>query len=148
MRARLSALSGYIGGAPPGDAPRLKNLTSDRRKPIPEENATMSRFIKTIPQDADFDGEVFGSPVPVLACFCATWGNHCKVLLDSLDRIGQDFQGRVKVVWVDIDDCPRTAKRYGINSIPTILAFNQGELRGSIAGPSTREQILQLIPGL
>ena len=104
-------------------------------------------FVKVIEKDADFDGEVLKSPIPVIADFGATWCGPCKALAPIVDKIGQDFQGKVKVVSVDIDDCTEVTKKYGVKSVPTILVFNKGEKVASTVGLTTRENILKLVPG-
>ena len=108
----------------------------------------MISFIKNIEKDAEFDGEVLQSPVPVLAFFSATWNGPCKALLPIVDNIGQEYQGKVKAVQIDIDDCNETAKKYGVKSVPTILIFNQGQKVGSTVGLTSRENIIKQIPGL
>jgi thioredoxin 1 len=105
-------------------------------------------FVKVIEKDADFESEVLKSPIPVIADFGATWCGPCKALAPIVDQIGQDFQGKVKVVSIDIDDCTEVTKKYGVKSVPTIVIFTNGEKTGQTVGLTSRENILKLVPGL
>ncbi|WP_437931428.1 thioredoxin [Sorangium sp. So ce291] len=103
-----------------------------------------SKNVKAIEQDVDFEGEVLKSPVPVLVDFGATWCGPCKALAPIVDKIADDFQGRLKVVTVDIDDCPEVTKKYGVKSVPTVLAFEGGQKSGQSVGLTTRENLLKM----
>jgi thioredoxin 1 len=103
------------------------------------------KFVKVIEKDADFEPEVLRSAVPVIVDFNATWCGPCKALAPIVDKIGQDFEGKVKVVSIDIDDCTEVTKKYGVKSVPTILVFNNGEKVGQTVGLTSRENILKLI---
>ena len=105
----------------------------------------MGNFIKTLEKDADFDGEVLQSSVPVLAYFSASWNGPCQALRPIVDGIDQDLPRKVKVVEINIDECIETTRKYGIKSVPTILAFHRGEKVGSAVGLTTRENLLKLV---
>jgi thioredoxin len=104
-----------------------------------------SKNVKVIEKDADFDGEVLKSAVPVIVDFGATWCGPCKALAPIIDKIADDFQGKVKVVTVDIDDCTEVTKKYGVKSVPTVLAFQGGQKTGQSVGLTSRENILKLV---
>ena len=104
-----------------------------------------SKNVKAIEKDADFDGEVLQSGVPVIVDFGATWCGPCKALAPIIDKIADDFQGKVKVVTVDIDDCTEVTKKYGVKSVPTVLAFQGGQKTGQSVGLTSRENILKLV---
>ncbi|WP_437673386.1 thioredoxin [Sorangium sp. So ce131] len=95
--------------------------------------------------DQNFESEVLKSPIPVLLDFSATWCGPCKALAPIVDKIADDFQGKVKVGKLDIDESPETTKKYGIRSVPTVLAFNGGQKTGSQVGLANREKLLQLV---
>lgn len=96
--------------------------------------------------DTDFDSEVLKSPVPVLVDFGATWCGPCKALAPIVSKIADDYVGKVKVVTVDIDDAPETAKKYGIKSVPTVVVFQGGQKTGQNVGLTSRENLLKLLP--
>lgn len=104
-----------------------------------------SKNVQVIDKDADFEGAVLKSPVPVLVDFGATWCGPCKALAPIVDKIADDFQGKIKVVTVDIDDCTEVTKKYGVKSVPTIVVFNGGEKTGQTVGLTSRENILKLL---
>ncbi|HEU4535657.1 MAG TPA: thioredoxin [Polyangiaceae bacterium] len=106
---------------------------------------SVSHFVKVIEKDADFDGEVLQAPLPVLADFGATWCGPCRMLTPIVDKIAQDYQGRVKVVSIDIDECTETTRKYGIKSVPTVLVFQGGQKTGMSVGLTSRENLLKLL---
>lgn len=95
--------------------------------------------------DANFEDEVIKSKVPVLVDFGAAWCGPCKALAPIVDKIADDYQGRVKVGTVDIDESPEVTKKFGVRSVPTILVFNNGEKSGQTVGLTSRENILKLL---
>lgn len=95
--------------------------------------------------DARFDDLVLKSELPVLIKFSTRQCAPCKALAPIVDRIAAEVQGRCRVFSVDIDEAPRTAARYGIRAVPTLLAFAGGAPRGQLVGLVRREAILKLI---
>jgi len=95
--------------------------------------------------EQNFESEVLKSNVPVLVDFTATWCGPCKALAPIVDKIADDYQGRVKVGKLDIDANPNITAKYGIRSVPTVLVFEGGQKKASNAGLTTREKLLQLI---
>ena len=78
--------------------------------------------------DVNFDSEVLKSSIPVLVDFSATWCQPCRAIAPLVDQLAGEFEGRVKVTAVDIDESPATASRFGVQGIPTMLVFQQGQL--------------------
>jgi len=95
--------------------------------------------------DATFDQEVLAAEVPVLVDFGARWCGPCKALAPIVARLASENAGRVKVVTVDMDDSPRTAARYGIRGVPTLLVFRKGERTAGHLGTATKERLLELL---
>ncbi len=77
--------------------------------------------------DDTFEREVLGSDRPVLVDFGATWCGPCKALFPVVERIAAKHRGALRVVTVDIDDAPRTARAFSIRSAPTLLLFADGK---------------------
>lgn len=105
----------------------------------------LSKNVSIIEKDADFEGSVITSPLPVLVHFGATWCGPCKALAPIVEKIADDFQGRLKVASVDIDDCTEVTKKYGVKSVPTVLAFQGGQKIGQSVGLTSRENLLRLV---
>ena len=84
--------------------------------------------------DANFETEVLESDTPVLVDFWAEWCGPCKALGPTIDKIANDYQGKVKVGKVDTDNNRETAVKFNINAIPTVIVFNKGQLAKQIIG--------------
>lgn len=76
---------------------------------------------------SNFDAEVMKSEIPVLVDFWAEWCSPCRMLSPTVDTIASDYEGRVKVGKVNIDENSSIAEQYGIMSIPTLILFSGGK---------------------
>ena len=79
-------------------------------------------------ETADFDREVLQASEPVVVDFWATWCPPCRALSPVVDRVAERFEGRVKIVKVDIDHNPEIADRYGVQTIPNLTFFKGGQV--------------------
>ena len=95
--------------------------------------------------DADFQQEVLQSFIPVLVDFWATWCGPCQALAPTLDEIADDYQGKIKVVKIDIDQNPESAAQYNVRSIPTLLIFKNGNVEASKIGLQSKSQLAAFI---
>lgn len=95
--------------------------------------------------DLNFDQEVVSSDVPVLVDFTATWCGPCKQLAPLVDQLADEYAGRAKVVKLDINESPDTARRFQIRGVPTILIFKGGEVVGQQVGMAPKTRLSQLL---
>lgn len=95
--------------------------------------------------DSSFDADVLKSETPVLVDFWAEWCGPCKMIAPILDEIAKDYEGRLKVAKVNVDENPNIAAKYGIRGIPTLLVFKAGELAGTKVGALTKSQLASFI---
>lgn len=94
---------------------------------------------------SNWDSEVLGSDQPVLVDFTATWCGPCKALAPIVDKIADEFQGKVKVGKLDIDAQRPIAEKYKIRSVPTVLVFRGGQKTGEHLGLTTRDKLVKLL---
>ena len=85
---------------------------------------------------AEFDNEVLRSEVPVLVDFFATWCGPCKMIAPTLEELSADYEGRAKIVKIDVDQNGELVKRkeYGVRSVPTLIFFKDGKIAETMAG--------------
>jgi thioredoxin len=103
-------------------------------------------FTSTITvNDENFDGEVLRSDIPVLVDFWAEWCGPCKVVGPTIEALASDYQGKIKVAKLNVDDNPEVAGRFGVRSIPTLIVFKDGEAQQAAVGVKPKGQLAELI---
>src|SRR3954451_8189365 len=95
--------------------------------------------------DLNFDNEVLESSVPVLVDFSAPWCQPCRAIAPLVGQLAGEYDGRVKVTTVDIDESPATAQKFRIRGVPTLLMIKDGKVVGQQVGAVPKAKIQQLI---
>lgn len=91
--------------------------------------------------DSNFDTEVLQADMPVLVDFSATWCGPCKKLEPIVDELAGEFDGRLKVVKVDVDQARGVAARYGVLSVPTVLIIKDGQVKDQVVGLASKSSL-------
>lgn len=90
--------------------------------------------------DGNFDSNVLQAEVPVLVDFWAEWCQPCHMLTPTIEQLASDYRGKVKVGKVDTDANRDVAVKYGITAIPTIILFQNGEVKKKFVGLTSKDQ--------
>ena len=91
--------------------------------------------------DATFDETVLKASIPMLVDFWAPWCAPCKAIAPILDELALEYEGKVGLARLNVDEAPINASKYGISAIPTMLLFQQGQPVGQIVGFRPKAQI-------
>ncbi len=97
--------------------------------------------MEVVLNEENFDQEVLHSPLPVLVDFWAVWCGPCKVLSPIVEEIAKEYQGKLKVGSVNVDENNNLAMRYNVMSIPTLKIYKNGQVVGEMVGAAPKSTI-------
>jgi thioredoxin len=97
--------------------------------------------------DASFDQEVLKSETPVLVDFWAPWCGPCRAIAPILDDLASEYNGRLKIAKINVDDNPQTPGRYGVRGIPNLLIIKGGQVKEQIIGAVPKARLVQAVDG-
>ena len=104
----------------------------------------MSEYIKTFTDD-NYENEVLKSDEPVLVDFWATWCSPCIALTPIIEDLAKDYQSRMKVGKMNVDENPFVPNKYMINSIPALFLFINGEIQGQLIGFKPKSELVKFL---
>ncbi|HTY23669.1 MAG TPA: thioredoxin [Desulfomonilaceae bacterium] len=95
--------------------------------------------------DGDFEQEVLKSDLPALVDFWATWCGPCRTVGPIVEELATEYEGKVKVAKLNVDDNKETPAKYGIRGIPTLILFKNGQVVDQIVGAVPKSRIKELL---
>ena len=93
----------------------------------------------------NFENEALNSNIPVLVDFYADWCGPCKMLSPTIDKMAEAYAGRIKVCKLNVDDAYPVAASFGIQSIPTLIIFKDGELANKLIGLCSEDELRAML---
>lgn len=100
----------------------------------------MSKLIGTV-SDTTFETDVLKADVPVLVDFWAEWCGPCRMIAPVLEQSAPEYEGRLRIAKINIDENPQTPSRYNVRSIPTLMVFRGGQPVGVKVGVLNKSQL-------
>ena len=95
----------------------------------------------------NFEQEVINSKLPVLIDFWATWCGPCQMIAPTVEEIAEEYEGRIKVGKINVDDERDLAVSFGISSIPTLVLMKNGKAADMMVGLRTKDEIVKMFEG-
>lgn len=98
--------------------------------------------------DEDFDQEVLQAPEAVLVDFWAPWCGPCLAMAPTVEKLAGEYAGKLKVVKVNVDESPNLAGRFGVQSIPTLILFRNGQEKDRAIGLTSEADLRKRVDGV
>ena len=91
--------------------------------------------------DDSFDSEIVNSDIPAMVDFWAEWCGPCKMVGPVVEELAGEYQGKIKIAKMDVDNNRQTPAKFGIRNIPTLILFKDGEVKNMIIGAQSKSAI-------
>ena len=98
--------------------------------------------------DETFDADILKSELPSLVDFWAAWCGPCRAIAPVIDELAEQYDGKIQVAKMNVDENPRTPGKYGIRAIPTLILFKGGDVANQITGAVSKSHIEEAIKGV
>ncbi|GAU07867.1 thioredoxin [Desulfoplanes formicivorans] len=95
--------------------------------------------------DSTFEAEVLQNDLPVLVDFWAPWCGPCRAIGPVVEELAQEYEGKLSIVKMNVDENPSTPSKYGIRAIPTLILFKGGEVVEQVTGAVSKTSLKQMI---
>ncbi len=99
---------------------------------------------KTV-MDTNFEEEVLKNSKPVLVDFWAPWCGPCRAIAPVVEELAKEYEGKVDIVKMNVDENPNTANKYRIRAIPTLILFKGGEIVAQVTGAVAKSSLKEMI---
>lgn len=107
--------------------------------------AAKETFMATAVTDSSFESEVLQSSLPVLVDFWAPWCGPCRALAPVIDELSTEYEGKVSIVKMNVDENPSTPGKFAIRAIPTLILFKNGQVVEQVTGAVSKSNLKDLL---